>query len=214
MVANCLGYLWKYSSNRGYYVSADSSETVTSNTLMAGFSALGDLVSQRKQIHNSEHRGTEHCLLDKLSLVRATLATDMRDKIYGMLGLASDGPNFLPLVSYSKTVEAVYEDFARKFVDRGQGMELLYQVDSRVSKTLRIPTWVPVSLLLTQLLRFTTLIHLPRIGHETWMKARFIVNIIRGGYTLLARQCRKVLKFPKLIRNYESMVHYSTLLSS
>ncbi|CZR69573.1 uncharacterized protein PAC_19473 [Phialocephala subalpina] len=130
-------------SNRGYYVSVDSSETVASNTLLAGFSALGDLVSQRKQIHNSEHRGTEHCLLDKLSLARATLATNMRDKIYGMLGLASDGLNFLPLVSYSKTVEAVYEDFAHKFVDRGQGMELLYQVDGRVSKTLRIPTWVP-----------------------------------------------------------------------
>jgi hypothetical protein len=202
MVADCLGYLWKYSSNRGYYVSEGSSETVASSTSIAGFSAL------------VENRGTEHCLINKLSLVRTTLATDKRDKIYGMLGLASDGLNFLPLVSYSKNAEAVYEDFAREFVDRGQGMELLYQVDSRVSETLQIPTWVPVSQLLTRPLRFDMLIHLLRIGHEAWMKARFIVNIIRGGYTLLARQCRKVLKFPKLIRNYESMVHYSTLLSS
>jgi hypothetical protein len=214
MVADCLGYLWKYSSNRGYYVSEGSSETVASSTSIAGFSALVDLVSQRKHIHNLENRGTEHCLINKLSLVRTTLATDKRDKIYGMLGLASDGLNFLPLVSYSKNAEAVYEDFAREFVDRGQGMELLYQVDSRVSETLQIPTWVPVSQLLTRPLRFDMLIHLLRIGHEAWMKARFIVNIIRGGYTLLARQCRKVLKFPKLIRNYESMVHYSTLLSS
>lgn len=80
-----------------------------------------------------------------LRYARRTAATDLRDKIYGMLGLASDGPDFYHLVSYSKSVEATYEDFARYFVERGQGIQMLYQIDSRMSTTLGIPTWVPVS---------------------------------------------------------------------
>ena len=80
-------------------------------------------------------------------LARRTSATDPRDKIFGLLGLASDGPDFNHLVNYSKSAEEVYQDYARAFVERGQGIVMLHQVDSRISKTLDIPTWVPVSIL-------------------------------------------------------------------
>lgn len=146
MIVDCIRYLSKYSINRGLYLSADTTSTSNENASTAGIAGFANMAFQRNLIHTPTHSDSEQaCLLEKLSLARETLATDLRDKIYGMLGLASDGPTFLSFVSYSTSIEAVYEDFAQSFVERGQGMEMLYQVDSRVSKTLQIPSWVPVS---------------------------------------------------------------------
>lgn len=146
MVLDSIRYLFTYSTNRGYYVAVDSSETAFKNASAAGFSSFANLMAQRQAIDNSigsPAKGSS--LLDKLGLAREALATDQRDKMYCMLGLASDGSTFSHLVSYSKPVEAVYKDFACLFVERGQAMELLYGVDSMVSTTLVTPSWIPVS---------------------------------------------------------------------
>jgi hypothetical protein len=146
LIVKCLEYLFKYSTNRSYYLSADTTESSFDSTSAVGFSMLVELASQRMLIRNSTASGTgESHLLGKLTLSRGTQATDQRDKIYGMLGLASDGGNFFPLVSYSKSTCEVFRDFARRFIETGQGIEMLYQVDSSTSNTLGTPTWVPVS---------------------------------------------------------------------
>jgi hypothetical protein len=152
-VSLCIGFLYKYSINHGlYYFPKDSSEAAAKDS--TSFARFVDLIQHRRLVHNSKDPGAKLSrLLDMLHYARRTAATDLRDKIYGMLGLASDGPDFYHLVSYSKSVEATYEDFARNFVERGQGVEMLYQVDSRTSKTLDIPTWVPVSYFFTPLFK-------------------------------------------------------------
>lgn len=145
LVSNCIRFLSRYSINGGLYCfpKGSSEAAATDSTSFAGFV---DLMNQRRLGRNSKDRGANlSCLLDMLCYARRTAATNLRDKIYGMLGLASDGPDFYHLVSYSKSVEATYEDFARYLVERGQGIQMLYQIDSRMSKTLGIPTWVPVS---------------------------------------------------------------------
>ena len=141
LVSDCIGYLVRYSTNRSFYLfSKDDSENKTQ------FSGFLDLVKQRRLVSDLTDRDMEQSsLLSKLDFARDTAATDLRDKIYGMLGLASDGPNFHDLVSYLNCVEDVYIGFALRFIGKGQGLEMLYQVHSRVSETLCIPTWVPVS---------------------------------------------------------------------
>ncbi|KAH7007120.1 heterokaryon incompatibility protein-domain-containing protein [Ilyonectria destructans] len=144
MVSGSIHYLGKYSTNRGYYVTVESTKTSIKGGSAAGLSAFASLMTQRQTIGNSIGLGAGYSpLLDKLGLAREALATDQRDKMYCMLGLASDGSAFSHLVSYSKDVETVYEDFARLFVERDQAMQMLYQVDSRVSNALKLPTWVP-----------------------------------------------------------------------
>jgi hypothetical protein len=148
MVADCIGYLSRYSTNRGFYsIPRDQNEAATETTPRI-WAFLG-LIRQRHLIHESQGRLAEQpCLLDTMALARRTNATDLRDKIFGLLGVSSDGPDLYHLVSYSRSAEKVYQDFARSFVNSGQGIAMLYQIESRTSKTLEIPTWVPVSILL------------------------------------------------------------------
>lgn len=64
-------------------------------------------------------------------------ASDPRDHLYGLLGLATDA-NMAPKPDYEKSTEQIYRQFAEYFVSQGYGTELLSMSDSRMS-----PSWVP-----------------------------------------------------------------------
>ncbi|KKO99039.1 hypothetical protein THAR02_08864 [Trichoderma harzianum] len=64
-------------------------------------------------------------------------ASDPRDHLYGLLGLATD-TNMAPKPDYGKSTEQIYRQFAEYFVSQGYGTELLSMSDSRMS-----PSWVP-----------------------------------------------------------------------
>ena len=149
LVARCLFYLTKYSINPTFYsLSKDEYDSAirTSPNIWAVFG----LVHQRRRMHEINGRLVKQVpLVNMLDVARRTKATDLRDKLFGLLGMAADGSDFLHLVTYSQSVEAVYQAFAKFFIERGQGISILYQVDGRVSKTLDIPSWVPVSVPLT-----------------------------------------------------------------
>ncbi|TXC02859.1 hypothetical protein FocTR4_00015666 [Fusarium oxysporum f. sp. cubense] len=145
MVGQCLQYLRKYSTNSTLYSVAKDDYRSSLSTSPAIWAVIG-LIHQRNQMRGANGRLTKQVpLIHMLDLARRTKATDLRDKIFGLLGMAADGSDFLHLVTYSQNVEEVYQDFAKFFIERGQGISMLYQVDSRVSKTLDIPSWVPVS---------------------------------------------------------------------
>jgi hypothetical protein len=85
-------------------------------------------------------------LIDVLPRVAPTFqATDPRDKIYGLLGLVSDGDKFEQHVKYScdETYLETYIRFAKLFVEEGHGVELLCQAGLRVTES-GLPSWVPV----------------------------------------------------------------------
>ncbi|KAF4333992.1 heterokaryon incompatibility 6 OR allele [Fusarium beomiforme] len=142
-IAKCLEYLVKYSINLNIY-SISRDEYASASRTSPNIWAVTMLIQQRRQMHDDNGNLIKQVpLLDMIDAVRRTKATDARDKIYGLLGMAADGSDFLHLVSYSRSVEAVYQDFAEVFIKRGQGISMLYQVDSRMSKSLDIPSWVP-----------------------------------------------------------------------
>jgi hypothetical protein len=146
MLVNCVHYLESFSINPdSSYTSTPSSGGQGSIDLAPGkgYAALKNLSSQRNSA--LESAGVESRLIDKLVRMRHAHASDERDKIYGMIGLASDAETFFPQISYAKSVEDVYLDFGLQFVRNGQGIDLLYQVDSGISPTIRLPSWVPVS---------------------------------------------------------------------
>ncbi|KAH8588292.1 heterokaryon incompatibility protein-domain-containing protein [Bisporella sp. PMI_857] len=64
-------------------------------------------------------------LLDVLSRFRATYSTDPRDKIYGLLGLATDNLDIIP--DYKKTPQEVYIDVARAQINSAQNLDIITQ---------------------------------------------------------------------------------------
>ncbi|KAJ8107021.1 hypothetical protein ONZ43_g6866 [Nemania bipapillata] len=90
-------------------------------------------------------RGRPHRrLIENLATVGTFDATDPRDKIYALLGLSCDGALFAEHVSYapSESVERTFTRFAKLFVDRGEGIEVLLQAGLREEKD-TWPSWVP-----------------------------------------------------------------------
>lgn len=143
MIRDCLVYLKQYSTNRSSYLTVDNATGAFDSATESGFFAFIRLMRQRDLRHGENTLTTKQSrLLELLALSREAQATDQRDKIYGMLGLASDRDRFMPLVSYSKPTREVFKDFCQRFVEVGQGIEMLYQVDSGTSE---LPTWIPVS---------------------------------------------------------------------
>ncbi|KAE9368013.1 HET-domain-containing protein [Stipitochalara longipes BDJ] len=99
-------------------------------------------------------------LLDVLSRFRATYSTDPRDKIYGLLGLATDNLSIIP--DYNKTPQEVYIDVALAQINASQDLDIITQslwplghtpstapraksIYSRNPSTLveNLPSWLP-----------------------------------------------------------------------
>jgi hypothetical protein len=64
-------------------------------------------------------------------------ATDPRDHLYALLGLASDAA-VVPKPDYTKSKGQVYRQYAEYFISQGYGLELLSMTDARME-----PSWVP-----------------------------------------------------------------------
>lgn len=98
-------------------------------------------------------------LLDVLSRFCATDSTDPRDKIYGLLGLATDDHGIIP--DYRKSVQDVYIDVARSQLNATHNLDLITQSlwplgntpalkpyrigynGSETYATLDLPSWLP-----------------------------------------------------------------------
>lgn len=72
-------------------------------------------------------------------------ATDARDKIYALRGIASAAIADSMVVDYSRTAEQVYIDFARQYLSLTTDLRLLSLVrqGQRQKSKLRLPSWVP-----------------------------------------------------------------------
>jgi hypothetical protein len=85
------------------------------------------------------HRFT---LLELLDRSHPFKATDVRDKIYSVLGLAEDAKDLAVTVDYNCSAEQLYVSTAAKIVKHDPyGIEILY--NSLHVKSLSLPSWVP-----------------------------------------------------------------------
>ena len=80
-------------------------------------------------------------LLVLLQLTMGMGATDPRDHLYSLLGLAKDTGDF-PAPDYAQTCEQVFTDFAKTFVSQGHCISLISHAKPHYTN-LKIPSWVP-----------------------------------------------------------------------
>ena len=69
-------------------------------------------------------------------------ATDPRDMIYGLVGMANKQNDYSVDVDYSQTVAQVYTDFARKEITASKKLDILTRVQYGTSRH-GLPSWVP-----------------------------------------------------------------------
>ncbi|OHE93858.1 hypothetical protein CORC01_10879 [Colletotrichum orchidophilum] len=83
-------------------------------------------------------------LLDLLCLTRNSLATDARDKIYGLLALTDDpvAQSIVPDYSLDNTPSKVFTEVATDMVEAGYAVDLLHHagIDQSIPN---LPSWVP-----------------------------------------------------------------------
>ena len=91
-------------------------------------------------------------LLELLMTAREFDATDPRDKIYSVLGLAkipmttdpypNDSPSFP--VAYTKSVSEVYQDAVKYFINRDRNLDIIsILLSHRNDKSTDLPSWTP-----------------------------------------------------------------------
>ena len=137
------GY-WPIATYFGQFKSKDEATRFAN----LGYKGFLTLVYEKNSINQRLSEADETgWLITKLEFSNFHMSTDPRDRIYALLGLASDGKNYMNGVTYSPDwkYEAVFRNFAKMFIERGHGMRLLYQAGT-CSDWLKMPSWVPVSI--------------------------------------------------------------------
>ncbi|KXH50188.1 hypothetical protein CSIM01_07412 [Colletotrichum simmondsii] len=83
-------------------------------------------------------------LLELLCLTRNNLATDARDKVYGLLGLTDDpvAQSIVPDYSSHNTPDKVFTEVAELMIEAGHAVDLLHHagINQGISN---LPSWVP-----------------------------------------------------------------------
>ncbi|KAK3374578.1 ankyrin and HET domain-containing protein [Podospora didyma] len=98
---------------------------------------LTAVMGLRRRIELGQHLS----LIDLLYSLHPLRATDPRDKVYSVVGLALDNLVTTIQIDYSCSVEELYISVANRLVHAGVGFTLLYCSLQR--KSLCLPSWVP-----------------------------------------------------------------------
>ncbi|CAI6335676.1 unnamed protein product [Periconia digitata] len=92
-------------------------------------------------VHNRVPRGLS--MIELVCRARDFQATDPRDKVFALIGLANDSPAIRP--DYTKTKIHVYTDFARTIISQTGNLDILSAVDTFTSRSnpRTTPSWMP-----------------------------------------------------------------------
>ena len=113
------------------------------------FTTTQIIMHQRRTTRRQTKQGRrESRLLDVLARFRHSNASDPRDKIYGLLGLATDVFDIVP--DYTKPVAQVYAEFFEAYVNAKQDLDLICQNPWGIRRTSKgkgnnmvLPSWCP-----------------------------------------------------------------------
>ncbi|KAI1338503.1 heterokaryon incompatibility protein-domain-containing protein [Xylariaceae sp. FL0016] len=108
------------------------------------FPSANELFGQRSRV---QHQELKEKLIELLPVASMLGVTDPRDRVYGILGLAADGDLFTGHVNYAaeETCTNTFFRFAKLFVEKGDGFQLLLQVEvfEPDPEKGQLPSWIP-----------------------------------------------------------------------
>jgi hypothetical protein len=95
------------------------------------------------QENKDESRFSLFRLMSSAFLNNSTDASDPRDRVFSLLGMASDRDDLKISPDYSQTCAMVYSELARAFIETGQVDTLAYSQFPKSSFEKNMPSWVP-----------------------------------------------------------------------
>ncbi|KAI0128025.1 heterokaryon incompatibility protein-domain-containing protein [Xylariales sp. AK1849] len=126
-------------------------------------------IQHQRGIMSEVRNGGKSSLLDVLARFKYALATDPRDKIYGLLGLATD-PHVV--ISYEKTAQQVYTDVTASIIHAAGNLDIICQSPWRrfdqKGRLEGLPSWAADFLLSGNVLLFAqrSIFNAGRVGCE------------------------------------------------
>ena len=90
---------------------------------------------------NLEDAQSNLSLLSLLSSYRGYLATDPRDKVFALLGIAASDLDLVP--DYTKSYELVFTDVATRLLNRSSTLDVLASCHANGALPKTLPSWVP-----------------------------------------------------------------------
>ncbi|KAI0415499.1 heterokaryon incompatibility protein-domain-containing protein [Xylaria grammica] len=107
-----------------------------------GIQRLKSLAFLRRWWQNSCADTVPLDLLTVLATSRSSFSSDRRDKLYGVLGLAGDSVEHVPVPDYGISLQEVYGGLVKSFVSQNVNLDIIcYAGSSKADPTL--PSWVP-----------------------------------------------------------------------
>ena len=87
-------------------------------------------------------QGLQTTLLDCLSRARSSFSMDPRDKVFGILGLASDDKTLLPNPDYSTSVVEIYQTLTKNTIITQRSLDILSEVEDPMWTLIdKLPSW-------------------------------------------------------------------------
>lgn len=158
-------------SSQVFVVSAESAPSIGAPLVLdhdaaygisAGYLAADRMLNERKAAEGSKQ---DRPLIDLLADYRDFCATEPRDMVFGLLGLAKDAERFYDLVEYSTSLGTFLLGLAQRLIDLGHGAKLLLQASNTVHGE-DLPSWVPVSHYQRSRYPLSLLMRARRTGHH------------------------------------------------
>jgi hypothetical protein len=78
-----------------------------------------------------------------LELARSSHQSDLKDKVYGIMGLLDQNVTRFISPDYTLSISEVYIDLAKAVVDGTQTLEILLHKEMASQSQLSLPSWVP-----------------------------------------------------------------------
>ena len=108
--------------------------------IMPSFNPVHTLGLTKRAFEN-QNLSKRFNLLSLLDVFTHSKSTELCDKIFALLGIASDSNATVFNPDYSSSIDVVIRRFAHEFVRRGNAPELLYRAGS--TKSIKSVSWIP-----------------------------------------------------------------------
>jgi Heterokaryon incompatibility protein (HET) len=95
-----------------------------------------------RRLRKETGQGKRLQLLSVLDSTRRALASDDRDKIYGILSFVKDATVLVPQPDYTCATQQVYKSLVLKYIDHYKNLDILGQASAH-KKLAGLPSWTP-----------------------------------------------------------------------
>lgn len=95
-----------------------------------------------RRLREETARGNRLYVLSVLDSTRRALASDDRDKVYGILGFVKDASILVPQPDYTCPIQTVYTSLVLAYIDHYKNLDILAQASPH-KKLSNLPSWTP-----------------------------------------------------------------------